>query len=297
MTQTVQDIRRRLVEVCRQVGLDSYQQIADALGESYASIRRYVGGFEDRTPSLEFVIKVCDRFEISADWLLFGRLPQRRGEVDLGSVPDDVIHQAAHDRRVRLERDMRDLLARLGQPRAQSEEVAPSRADQSERELRPSNALSLYEPGFAIIDAEQLPGDWAGRYVPLIGRVAAGVGLDTAEAESYPAGVAAHYVRLDDPSRAAFAVQIEGDSMEPQYRHGDLVISDGRTPGSSGEVCIVLETTATGDRIARVKRLRVRGKSAVLESLNPAHAPIRCEAARVRALAILRHLPQVRRVQ
>ena len=146
------------------------------------------------------------------------------------------------------------------------------------------------EPGFKIVDAEQLPPEWRGNYVPLIGRIAAGKGVDTVEAESYPAGLAAHYVEMADSPRDGFAVSVEGDSMEPDFQHGDLVVSDGHTRGRSGRVCIVLETTRAGDRLARVKRLVVRGKTAVLESANPAYQPIEVDAAAIQAYAVWRHL-------
>jgi len=86
LTQAVNSLRGRIQAACENAGLSTYQQIADALDESYASVRRYVGGFEDRIPSLPFIIKICERLSISPDWLLFGRGPMQHGEVDWARV-------------------------------------------------------------------------------------------------------------------------------------------------------------------------------------------------------------------
>jgi repressor LexA len=66
--------------------------------------------------------------------------------------------------------------------------------------------------------------------VPLINSVAAGALAEFTDL-GYPAGVADEYVRcpdLGDPD--AFAARVVGDSMEPEYREGDVVIfSPART--------------------------------------------------------------------
>lgn len=66
--------------------------------------------------------------------------------------------------------------------------------------------------------------------VPLINSVAAGALAEFTDL-GYPAGVADEYIRspdLGDPD--AFAARVVGDSMEPEYREGDVVIfSPART--------------------------------------------------------------------
>ena len=64
----------------------------------------------------------------------------------------------------------------------------------------------------------------AGRLVPVINKVAAGYPSDFNDLD-YPVGIADDYVRcpdLHDPN--AFAVRVVGDSMEPKFREGDIVI-------------------------------------------------------------------------
>ena len=64
----------------------------------------------------------------------------------------------------------------------------------------------------------------AGRLVPIINKVSAGYPTDFNDLD-YPVGVADDYVRcpdLHDPN--AFAVRVIGDSMEPRFREGDIVV-------------------------------------------------------------------------
>jgi SOS-response transcriptional repressor LexA len=64
----------------------------------------------------------------------------------------------------------------------------------------------------------------AGRLVPVINKVAAGYPSDFNDFD-YPVGIADDYVRcpdLHDPN--AFAVRVVGDSMEPKFCQGDIVI-------------------------------------------------------------------------
>jgi len=75
--------------------------------------------------------------------------------------------------------------------------------------------------------------------VPLINSVTAGYPADFTDL-GYPARVADEYVRspdLDDPD--AFAARVVGDSMEPEYREGDLVIFSPAMEVVSGNDCFV----------------------------------------------------------
>jgi repressor LexA len=79
----------------------------------------------------------------------------------------------------------------------------------------------------------------AGRLVPVINRVAAGYPTDFTDLD-YPVGVADDYVRcpdLHDPN--AFAVRVVGDSMEPRYHEGDIVIFSPAAEVHSGDDCFI----------------------------------------------------------
>jgi phage repressor protein C with HTH and peptisase S24 domain len=78
------------------------------------------------------------------------------------------------------------------------------------------------------------------RRIPIINGVAAGYPAEFTDLD-YPAGVADAYVGappdLDDPG--AFAVRVVGDSMEPRYREGDIVLFAPSAAVRSGDDCYV----------------------------------------------------------
>ncbi|MFB3891110.1 MAG: helix-turn-helix domain-containing protein [Phycisphaerae bacterium] len=89
----------------------------------------------------------------------------------------------------------------------------------------------------------QPPGDanvlTAGALVPIINRVTAGYPQDFTDLD-YPRGVADEYIRCPDVhDPQAFAARVIGDSMQPAYREGDIVIFSPNTPPASGDDCFV----------------------------------------------------------
>lgn len=90
------------------------------------------------------------------------------------------------------------------------------------------------------LDIEQAEASLAaGRMVPIINKVAAGYPADFDDL-SYPAGVADDYVRcpdLHDPN--AFAVRVVGDSMEPKFQEGDIVIFSPGAEVHNGDDCFI----------------------------------------------------------
>ena len=79
----------------------------------------------------------------------------------------------------------------------------------------------------------------AGRLVPIINKVAAGYPTDFDDLD-YPVGVADDYIRcpdVHDPN--AFAVRVVGDSMEPKFKEGDIVVFSPRLQVQNGDDCFV----------------------------------------------------------
>ena len=79
----------------------------------------------------------------------------------------------------------------------------------------------------------------AGQLVPVINRVSAGYPVDFDDL-GYPAGIADEYIRcldLHDPN--AFAVRVVGDSMEPKFLAGDVVIFSPAIDVTNGDDCFV----------------------------------------------------------
>ena len=83
----------------------------------------------------------------------------------------------------------------------------------------------------------------AGRLVPVINKVSAGYPVDFDDLD-YPVGIADDYVRCPDLHDAnAFAVRVVGDSMEPRFREGDIVIFSPAAEVHNGDDCFVRFTT------------------------------------------------------
>ena len=79
----------------------------------------------------------------------------------------------------------------------------------------------------------------AGRLVPVINKVAAGYPADFNDLD-YPAGVADDYVRCPDlHDTNAFAVRVIGDSMEPKFSEGDIVVFSPAAEVHSGDDCFI----------------------------------------------------------
>lgn len=115
------------------------------------------------------------------------------------------------------------------------------------------------------------------RPIPIINRVAAGYPQEFTDL-SYPAGVADEYVaapaELSDLN--AFAVHVVGDSMEPRYHQGDVVIFSPAASVKSGDDCFVRFAMAGGpsDGEATFKRIFFDAEDRVrLQPLNERYAP------------------------
>ncbi|MEN6306529.1 MAG: S24 family peptidase [Anaerohalosphaeraceae bacterium] len=79
----------------------------------------------------------------------------------------------------------------------------------------------------------------AGQLVPVINRVVAGYPADFDDM-GYPVGIAEDYVRcpdLHDPN--AFAVRIIGNSMEPKFSEGDIVVFSPAADVQNGDDCFI----------------------------------------------------------
>ena len=104
--------------------------------------------------------------------------------------------------------------------------------------------------------------------VPLLGFAQAGAGGFFDDA-GYPAGQGWDLVEL--PARAtetSYALQVQGDSMLPLYRNGDVLIVEPGAITRKGDRVVV--KTTSGEVMAKVLE-RQTVKSIALVSLNPDH--------------------------
>ena len=136
-----------------------------------------------------------------------------------------------------------------------------------------ATGASLDDFSALVYGARTLPGGGrvsaaAQRRVPLIGFAQAG-GEGYFDDGGFPVGGAWDEVGLPeiaDPH--AYALEISGDSMEPVYRDGDIVVVSPAAPIRRGDR--VVARTATGEVMAK-QLTRRSAKRVELKSLNPDH--------------------------
>jgi phage repressor protein C with HTH and peptisase S24 domain len=108
------------------------------------------------------------------------------------------------------------------------------------------------------------------RTVPLVGLAQAGSGgfFDSA---GFPAGQGWDEVSLPSPGDPGiYALEIQGDSMEPLYREGDRVVVSPTEQVRRGDRVVV--KTREGEVMAKILA-RQSAKQIELHSLNPAYEP------------------------
>ncbi|RDE08905.1 S24 family peptidase [Pelagibacterium lacus] len=116
----------------------------------------------------------------------------------------------------------------------------------------------------------QASGTAPGRTVPLLGFAQAGSG-GYFDAAGFPAGQGWDEVKfpgLGDGS--AYALEVTGDSMQPLYRDGDIIIVSPTEQLRRGDR--VVARTAEGEVMAKILYRRTE-KQIELHSINPEHPP------------------------
>lgn len=128
-------------------------------------------------------------------------------------------------------------------------------------------ARLLDVPLSALVEREEAPlpaglRPVRARRIPLLGTIAAGEPIFAEEEHET-------YVDMDGSARADFALEVQGESMEPVYKDGDVVYIRRQDDVRDGQVAaVVVDDSAT---LKRVYHLPV---GVQLMPLNPAFAPM-----------------------
>ncbi len=129
----------------------------------------------------------------------------------------------------------------------------------------------------------------AGRLVPVINKVSAGYPSDFNDLD-YPVGIADDYIRcpdMHDPN--AFAVRVVGDSMEPKFREGNIVIFSPAAEVHNGDDCFVrfaMPHETTFKRVFFESENKIR-----LQPRNEKYSPTIVDGKRINGLyrAVVKH--------
>ncbi len=144
-----------------------------------------------------------------------------------------------------------------------------------------SRALNATDTSWDEFAALLAGREGAGRAIPIVGMARAGADGFFDE-NGFPVGAAetVHFPDLGEDR--VYALEIAGDSMEPMYRAGDIVIVQPGAPVRRGDRVVV--RTRSGEVMAKVLG-RKNDQSVELISINPAHAPRQLPATDVEWIA------------
>ena len=126
--------------------------------------------------------------------------------------------------------------------------------------------------------------------IPVLGKVPAGIPIaaieDIIDWEEIPKSWTKGGIDF-------FALKIQGDSMEPEYRHGDVIIFARRTELINGADCVIM---VNGDD-ATFKKVRKQDNGIALVPINPAYEPMFFSADDIQNLpvSILGIVKEIRR--
>ena len=141
-------------------------------------------------------------------------------------------------------------------------------------------AKLLNVPMTALVEREERPlpeNVRPARYrrIPLLGAIAAGEPIFAGEEHET-------YVDVGDSVQADFALEVQGESMEPVYKDGDVVYIRSQSDVSDGQVAaVVIDDSAT---LKRVYHLPI---GVQLMPINPAFAPMLFTAQNSNSVRIL----------
>jgi repressor LexA len=208
-----------LIRTAREQRNLTLAQLADAVG----CAKSYLSAIENghRTaPGDDMLIKLEQALALRAGTLLAAGRWQRSLEAGGVHVQRDV---AAMQRDVQATQQLRAMLASKG----------------SIDELYRSGELARFASQLAPDDASNATPMPLPLEVPLMNSVAAGYPTEFTDL-GYPARVADEYVRCPDLHDAdAFAARVVGDSMEPNYIEGDVVVFSPARTARNGSDCFV----------------------------------------------------------
>jgi len=124
---------------------------------------------------------------------------------------------------------------------------------------------------FMDVDDGDVP-DTRGGYIPVIGFAKAGA-KGYFDEDGYPVGDSWDEVKFPDnevkDTNGSYALKITGDSMEPLYRNGDIIVVSRGAAVRRGDRVIV--RTTKGEVMAK-QLIRKTQSKVELKSLNPDHA-------------------------
>jgi SOS-response transcriptional repressor LexA len=150
------------------------------------------------------------------------------------------------------------------------------------RKLKLNKLGELFNEYDIDVTADPSQKDKSGQLVPVINKVPAGYPAEFDDM-GYPVGFADDYVRcpdIHDPN--AFAVRVVGDSMQPKFNEGDIVVFSPAADVQTGDDCFVRLTVPHETTFKRV--FFEAGEKVRLQPRNDMLPPIIVNGKRINGL-------------
>ena len=282
-------------------GISTRAELARNIGISSTNISRYLNGAVQIPVDVLLALISCSK--CNANWILFGQGDislKSKNSITIADFKTEVIEQELTRRKDFAKTFAEQYINIINKETLQL--ACDGKVQLTIKGNKVSTSGPIHQLGqlgilsagdqplkYTVYDAEQLTTETAAACYPVLGRIAAGSGIDTVEAENYPAGMADTFIScLGDRLPHGFACVVKGKSMLPTYKPGDYIIVDGAQPVTSG-VCCVIERV-DGLRTVKIKNLELSGKKAVLKSINPDFPPREVSAKKIEAYKIVTHI-------
>ncbi len=226
------------------------EQLAERSGIPLGTLSKLLAGMSD-SPKLSNIVAICNVLDCSVDYIVTGA-PENTNNYTLASEEIEMVEN--YRRLDSWGKALADTVIAKELERAQSSEQTTAEAEVAApaRILRPVGSAGRYA-------GERAGGKRSIRLYELPVSAGVGVYLDDTRAESIriPAGEAT--------ADADYALRISGDSMEPKYHNGDIILVQNTDSVEGGELGIFLLDGCGFFKVYDGTRLL---------SLNPAYAPI-----------------------
>lgn len=120
--------------------------------------------------------------------------------------------------------------------------------------------------------------DEPNRLIPLLGSVPAGTPIEAIEDIEEYIDIYPRFVKHGE----LFALRVQGDSMEPDLHHGDIVVIEKQEFVENGDIAVV---RVNGEDVT-LKRVKLTAKGLMLVPSNPAYDPVYFDSDQIASLPV-----------
>lgn len=211
-----------------------------------------------KNPPVEYITQICEFLDVTTDFLLTGKLAPQQDN----SLP--IFNKLSNKNKQELQQYAEYLQYKEDKEKVHLHLVAEKNTSYSPS--IPKNTIPISEhikeeTGLNINEEDQAPK----KELHILGYTAAGEPIDMPD-DIYDLG---DVIKVPSDSKAEFALEVKGDSMEPDIPNGSLVFIKKQNTVDNGQIAIVsINNTVT------CKIFKCKNGIIYLHSINPSYNPI-----------------------